>query len=620
MKNVLLAVVGLVTILASQAFGQPEPKSEPKVGRTYAESKPGKAPAPPTAPKGAPNVIWVLLDDVGYGACSAFGGVARTPVLEGLAKNGLTYTNFHTTAVCSPSRAAVMTGRNHHAVGMGLLPQKLMAAEFPGYTGRLLPQDGTIAEYLRANGYSTYMLGKWHLVPDEEATDLGPFDRWPTGKGFDHWLGFMGGATDQYKPDLVEDNQHVKPDGRHLTTQLTDKAISYIDRQQKLAPDRPFFMYFSTGATHEPLQVDRKWIDKYKGQFDEGWDAYREQTFARQKKLGVIPDNAKLPPRSPRVPAWNTLSADQKKVYARLMEVYAGFFEHTDSEIGRLIAHLKDKNLFDNTVIVYMLGDNGADPGGGPIGESENTFPKPITKSEEVRFAEMLKDLDKLGGADSFTHYPMGWAQAANTPYRDWKTMANSAGGTRNPLVIHWPKGLTKKGEVRTQYAHLIDVLPTTLEMAGVTAPSEVRGIKQSPIQGTSMAYSFADAAAASLHTTQYYFLYGSGAIYHKGWKASFGYRPDFTDLFQSFPPPQTAENKAGKEVWELYHVDEDPTELKDLAKTNPDKLKELQALFEAEAKKNQVYPLINWSDLHPSFMEFQKKMGFTPGGGRQKK
>jgi arylsulfatase len=611
-------VAGIVLAALSFASVAAQP-GEPVIRKTYVESKPGTAPVAPVA-KGAPNIIWILLDDVGYGAASTFGGAARTPVLDDLAKNGLTYTNFNTTAVCSPSRAALMTGRNHHMVGMGLLPQKLMAAEFPGYTGRLLPKDGTIAEYLRARGYSTYMLGKWHLTPDEEATELGPFDRWPTGKGFDHWLGFLGGAVDQYKPPLVEDNQYVKPDGRHLTTQLTDKAIFYIDRQQKLNPHKPFFMYFSTGATHEPLQVDREWIDKNKGRFDEGWDAYREKTFARQKELGVIPANAKLPPRSPRVPAWDSLSADQKRVYARLMEIYSGFFEHTDYEIGRLIAHLKAKGLYDNTVIMFMVGDNGADPGGGPIGEDENTFPKPITKTEAERFAKMLRDFEKLGGPEAFTHYPIGWAQAANTPYRDWKTMANSAGGTRNPLVIHWPKGLAKKGEVRTQYSHLIDLLPTTLEIAGAQVPAEVRGIKQTPIQGKSLVYSFADAKAPARRTTQYYFLYGSGAIYHDGWKASFGYRPDFIDLYQSYPPPRTAENFVGKEVWELYNVNEDPTELNNLASKHPVKLAQMKALFDNEAKANQVYPLINWSDLHVGIVEFQRKAGLLPGGDAPKK
>lgn len=609
MSNKLLAL--LIGLFATVIVHAQQPTTM-KIGKTLAESIPGVAPENPVA-KGAPNVIWILLDDVGYGASSAFGGGARTPVLESLMRNGLTYTNFNTTGVCSPSRAAMLTGRNHHRVGMGMLPQKLMAAEFPGYTGRLQPQDGTIAHYLRERGYSTYMVGKGHLTPDEEATELGPFDRWPSGLGFDHFLGFLGGAVDQYKPPLVEDNQFVKPDGRHLTTQLTDKAIFYIDRQQKLNPDKPFFLYFSTGATHEPLQVNREWIDKNKGRFDEGWDVYREKTFARQKELGVIPVNAVLPPRSPRVPAWDSLSADQKRVYARFMEIYSGFFEHTDYEIGRLIAHLKEKNLFDNTVIMYVIGDNGGDPGGGPIGETENTFPKPITKTEEERFAMMVRDFDKLGGPDSFTHYPIGWAQAVNTPYRDWKTMANAAGGTRNPLVIHWPRGLAQKGEIRTQYSHLIDLLPTTLEIAGAQVPAEVKGIKQTPVQGTSLVYSFSDAAAPSRRTTQYYHLYGSGAIYHKGWKASFGYRPDFIDLYQSYPVPETAENNAGKEVWELYNIEADPTELHDLAKSNPAKLKEMQALFEAEAKANQVYPLINWSDIFVDIQNFQRKAGLWP-------
>lgn len=588
--------------------------SEPVVGKTFAGSKPGTAPVLPVA-KGAPNVIWILLDDVGYGASSTFGGGAPTPVLDQLAQEGLTFTNFQTAAVCSPSRAALMTGRNHHAVGMGLLPQKLMAAEFPGYTGRLSPRDGTIADYLRARGYSTYMLGKWHLTPDDEATDLGPFDRWPTGKGFDHWFGFLGGATDQYKPDLVEDDLHVKPDGRHLTTQMTDKAIFYIDRQQRLAPDKPFFMYYSTGATHEPFQVDREWIDRSKGAFDEGWDVYRQKTFARQKQKGVIPANAVLPPRNPRVPAWDSLSADQKRVYARFMEAYAGFFAHTDHEIGRLIQHLKDKGLYDNTIIFYVVGDNGADVGGGPIGETQLTFPKPITESEDARFHAMLRDYDKIGTGETYTEYPLGWSQATNTPYRDWKTMANAAGGTRNGLVIHWPKGLKAHGEVRNQYHHLIDLLPTTLELTGASVPRTVRGIRQSPIQGKSMVYAFADAKTPSRRTTQYYFLYGTGAIYHHGWKASFGYRPDFIDLFQTYPPPQTAENKAGQEVWELYNVDDDPTELNDLARSNPAKLADMKALFDKEARANHVYPLINWSDLFPGFMAFQRQLGLAGAG-----
>lgn len=607
MAGIVLAALGIGNVAAQH--------DAPVIGRYYADSKPGKAPTAPNA-KGKPNVVWILIDDVGFGASSAFGGPARTPMIERLADSGLRYTNFHTTAVCSPSRAALLTGRNHHMVGMGLLPQKLMAAEFPGYTGRLDPtKDGTVAHYLRERGYGTYFLGKSHLTPDEESTALGPFDRWPSGLGFDHALGFHWGETDQYKPDLFEDNQLTQGDGRHLNTILANKAISYVDRQQKLAPDKPFFMYFSTGATHSPHQVDREWIDKYKGQFDEGWDVIREKTFARQKQLGVIPANAKLPPRSPRVPAWDSLSPERKKVYARFMEAYAGYFEQTDYEIGRFLAHLEEKGMLENTAIFVILGDNGADIGGGPNGEIEHVFPKELTADDAAQMAHLLKDYDKIGTGEVMSSYPMGWAQAMNTPFRDWKTQAYAEGGTRTGMVVHWPKGITRKNEVRTQYTYLTDLLPTALEIADAKVPATIKGVAQTPIQGTSLAYSFENASAPERHTTQYYFLYGGGGIYHKGWKASFGYRPDFTDLFGIYPNPKTAENHAGKEVWELYNVEDDPTELNDLAQSNPAKLKEMQALFDQEAKANQVYPLINWSDLFPGFKKFQEGVRTSAGG-----
>jgi arylsulfatase len=402
------------------------------------------------------------------------------------------YTNFHTTTVCAPSRAALLTGRNHHMVGMGLLPQKLMAAEFPGYTGRLDPKDRTIAQYLRARGYSTYWLGKGHVTPDEESTDLGPFDRWPSGLGFDHAYGFLGGATDQYDPDLIEDNRHVKGDGRHLNTLLADKAIFFIDLQQRLNPDKPFFMYYSTGATHSPHQVDRESIAKYTGKFDAGWDAYRQETFARQKELGVIPANAVLPPRSPLVPAWESLSADQKKVFARFMEGYAGFFEQTDFEIGRVLAHLDGLGLLDNTSTFVVIGDNGADIGGGPNGEITHHFPGPMKDDEAAQMVDPVSNYDKIGTGDVSANFPMGWSQAMNTPYRDWKTHADSEGGTRNGMVVYWPKGPTEKGGIRTQYAYITDILPTTLEIAGAEVPPEVKGVRQTPVQGTSLAYSFA--------------------------------------------------------------------------------------------------------------------------------
>ena len=601
--------IAVIVLAAMNVAGVSAQSRDPVIGKTYAESIPGTAPIPPNA-KGAPNIIWILIDDVGFGASSAFGGPARTPVIERLANNGLRYTNFHTTGVCSPSRAAMLTGRNHHKVGMGLLPQKLMAAEFPGYTGRLDPtKDGTIAHYLRQRGYGTYFLGKSHLTPDEESTDLGPFDRWPSGLGFDHALGFHWGETDQYKPDLFEDNQRVQPDGRHLNTILADKAISYVDRQNNLAPNKPFFMFFSTGATHSPHQVDREWIDKYKGKFDEGWDVVREKIFARQKDLGVISANTKLPPRSSRVPAWNSLSIDQRKVYARFMEAYAGYFEQTDYEIGRFLSYLEGKGMLENTAIFVVLGDNGADIGGGPNGEIEHVFPNELTADDDAQMAHLLENFDKIGTSEVMSSYPMGWSQAMNTPFRDWKTQAHAEGGTRTGMVVHWPMGITKKNEVRTQYTYLTDLLPTTLEIAGAKVPATVKGVPQSPIQGESLAYSFENASAPERHMTQYYFLYGGGGIYHKGWKASFAYRPDFTDLFGIYPNPRTAANYAGKEVWELYCVNEDPTELNDLAQSNPAKLKEMQAFFDHEAKANQVYPLINWSDLFPGFKKFQEEV-----------
>jgi arylsulfatase len=390
---------------------------------------------------------------------------------------------------------------------------------------------------------------------------------------------------------------------------LTDKAIFYIERQQRLAPDRPFFMYFSTGATHEPHQVDREWIEKYKGQFDEGWDVCREKIFVRQKELGVVPAHAELPARNPRVPAWNSLSDDRKKLFARFMEAYAGFMEHTDTEIGRLLEYLRDKDLLDNTVIFLMIGDNGADVGGGHNGEIEVTFPMPITKSDAEQVADMLQKYDSIGTADTYTDYPLGWAQVTNTPYRDWKTMANSEGGARCGMIVHWPNGIADRGGIREQYTYLTDLLPTTLEIAGAEVSPMVKGISQTPIQGVSMTNTFGDAAAPSRHTIQYYFLYGTGAIYKDGWKASFGYRPDFIDLFMVYPRPETAENFAGKEVWELYDVNSDPTEVHDLAKSNPAKLEEMKALFAAEAEANHVYPLINWSDLYPRFQDLLKAL-----------
>ena len=583
-------------VFAATSFAAETYREAPVIGKTYAESKEGVL-AQPNRPVGAPNVIWILLDDAGFGAASAFGGQVRTPTLEALADGGLRFTNFHTTGVCSPTRAALLTGRNHHAVGMGLFPHKFLSAEFPGYTGRLQPQNGTIAEYLRAAGYSTYALGKWHQTPDDELTDLGPFDRWPSGKGFDHFLGFLGGAEDQYKTDLVEDNRHVAPDGRHLNAQLADKAIAYIDEQRKLTANRPFFIYLAPGATHSPHQVEPNWIEKYKGQFDDGWDVYREKTFARQKKLGVIPANAALPPRDERVAAWDSLSADQKKVYARFMEAYAGFLEYTDFEIGRIVEHLRSIGEFDNTAIFAIIGDNGASKEGSYNGTTHREF-APLAGDDKAQIAALLQQYDQIGTKFTYTNYPIGWAQAMNTPFRRWKADANTEGGTRNPLIVSWPKGIAQKGGIRTQYGHVNDLVATTLELTGSPVPATIGNVQQTPLQGVSLVYAFNDANAATRHTQQYHFLFGTGSIVKDGWKASFGYRPDFVDLYGTYPPPQHIENNAGHQVWELYDLNSDPTETRNLAQKNPAKLAELETLFDQEARANNVYPLLNWSDL----------------------
>ena len=492
---------------------------------------------------------------------------------------------------------------------MGLFPHDILSAEFPGYNGRLQPKDGTIAEYLRAGGYSTYALGKWHLTPDAEITDLGPFDRWPSGKGFDHFFGFLGGAEDQYKTRLVEDNQSVKPDGRHLNAQLVDKAISYIDRQEKIAPDRPFFLYLAPGAGHSPHQVDQPWLDKFKGKYDAGWDVFREQIFARQKKLGLIPANAVLPERDERVPAWNSLTPDQKRIYARFMEGYAAFLSYTDWEIGRLVAHLKATKEFDNTAIFVIIGDNGGSKEGGPNGSLRPEFSG--VKPDQEQLKELVARIDEIGTAKTYSNYPIGWAQATNTPFRKWKSDASTEGGTRNPLIVSWPKAL--KPGVRTQYGHVIDLLPTTLEITGAPASVDVRGTKQTDIQGTSLAYSFKNAKAATRHTEQYYAILGNAAIVKDGWKASFTYRPDFGDLFSTYPAPANPENNGANRVWELYNLNADFNERINLADKNPARLKELQAEFEKTAEANNIYPFLNWTDTYNRARALAARGGATP-------
>lgn len=569
-----------------------------KIAHSVKESTPYKIDYLKHAPEGAPNIVWILLDDVGYGAVSTFGGLINTPNLDSLANKGLRYTNFHTAGICSPTRTALLTGRNHHSAGMGLFPHYHMRADFPGYNGFLQPEKGTIAQTLKENGYSTYQLGKWHLTPDEESTDLGPFDPWPSGKGFDHNYGFLGGATDQYKPDLVEDNQHVTPDGRHLNTLLADKAISYVNKHKQLAPNKPFFVYFATGAGHAPHQVDKEWSDKYKGKFDAGWDVYRQKVIENQKKLGVIPANAVLPERNSYLKAWKDLPVEEQRLYARFMEVYAGFLEQTDYEIGRFIHQLKANGQYENTAIFFIVGDNGGSKEGLEYGVTTKTIYYGNDKLTREEYRKLvLGDYDKIGGKEVITsaNYPLGWAQATNTPFKFWKSDANAEGATHNPLIVHYPKGIQEKGGIRNQYSHLIDLYPTVLELAGIKQPEAIKGIKQDPLHGTSLAFSINDKGAPSRHTQQYYTIFGNRAIYKDGWKAGAAHRPNTLDLFHyaDEQPAQITNNPDGEE-WELYNLNEDFNERNNLAKKNPEKLKELKDLFDAEAAKYNIYPLID--------------------------
>ena len=590
--NVLTSTLILATGARLSLHAQEAQPYQGVAGRTLAESKEWW-PEPVKAPVGAPNVVWILLDDVGYGAAGTFGGLIQTPTFDTLANNGLRYTNFHTCAICAPTRAALLTGRNSASVHESGFSDVTSSAGFPGWDGRVPSTAGTIAEILRANGYNTFAVGKYGITPNDEGTDAGPFDHWPTQKGFDHFFGFLGSATDQYKPDLVEDQAHVTPDGRHLSDQITDKAIFYIDRQKKAAQDKPFFLYYAPAATHAPHMVDKYWSDQYKGKFDKGWDVFREEVFERQKKLGVIPANAILPDRNPNVKAWDTLTPDQQKLYARFMEVYAGYLTYTDFEVGRLVNHLKELGQLDNTLIFISIGDNGASKEGTEEGSIDrSTIRKPITEDENVAYN--LAKIDKIGTPEARSgNYPLGWAQAADTPFKYWKSDANSEGGTHNPLIAYWPKGIKDKGGIRTQYSHVIDLLPTTLELVGITAPEVLHGIKQQPIEGTSLAYSIDDAKAPTRHTLQYYYIFGSRSIYDNGWKAELAY-PNDVETKHVLTNPPLDEN-----TWELYNLSDDPTERIDLAKKYPEKLAALKAEFEQQAQSHHLYPYITFDDLY---------------------
>ncbi|MBP1651585.1 MAG: sulfatase [Bacteroidetes bacterium] len=605
MKKQFLAAAVILSSLAATAQTY-----QGTVGRTLAESKEWW-PEPVRPPQGAPNVLLVLLDDVGFGASSAFGGLISTPVFDSLAANGLRYTNFHTAAICAPTRAALLTGRNQHFVHMGGFAHYFSSAGFPGWDGRIPSSSGTIAEVLKNAGYNTFAVGKYGVTPDEDTSNAGPFDYWPSGKGFEHFFGFLGSQTDQYKPALAEDNVNIQPDGRHFSEQLTDKAISYIARQQKAAPGKPFFLYYAPAATHAPHQVPADWRDKYKGQFDEGWDVYRQKVFANQKKLGIIPANATLPARNARIKAWNSLRPDEQKLYARFFEVYAAYLTYTDYQVGRVINYLKSINQLDNTLIYVVIGDNGASKEGTDEGVVSNKQTprgnKNLTRAALTKYNE--ENIALIGTPESDANYPLGWAQATNTPFKFWKQDAFAEGGTRNPLIVFYPKKITDKGALRTQYGYVTDILPTTLEVTGVPFPAAIKGIKQDTLQGTSLAYSFDNAKAPSRHTEQYYYIFGNRAVYKDGWKAAAAHHPDYIDLNEYADTKHDVQKDFDKDEWELYNLNEDFNEQNNLAKKYPEKLAELKKQFEEDAKKYNIYPLIDWEDVFTGKLINAKKV-----------
>ncbi|AEI43519.1 arylsulfatase [Paenibacillus mucilaginosus KNP414] len=547
---------------------------EGTIGRTTEESVPSWTERGGRAAPGAPNVVIILLDDLGFAQLGCYGSDIATPNIDALAAGGLRYNNFHTTALCSPTRAALLSGRNPHSVG---LRSVLMAdSGFPNARGRVSKSAALLSEILVENGYNTFAVGKWHLNTSQEQSFSGPFDNWPLGRGFEHFYGFLGGATSQWNPDLVEDNKRVKQparaeDGYHLTEDLTEKAIDYIREQQTAAPDKPFFCYLAYGATHAPHHAPKEYIDKYKGRFDQGWDLAREQYFARQQALGIIPPDAELPPRSPDVLPWEELSEEQKRLYARLQEAFAGFLEHTDHHIGRLVQALKDFDQLDNTLFI-LLSDNGACSMGGDHGTVNNWGDMHGAEPLESK----LSRIDEIGTPLADNHYPKGWAQVGNTPLRWYKSFVH-AGGVKDPLIIHYPQRIQDGGGIRGQYHHVTDIVPTVLELTGLSAPAEYKGVPQQPIHGTSLAYTFEDGDEPTRKTTQIYEMVGNRAIYHEGWKAVAVHRPD-TDFEE--------------DVWELYRLTEDFSEVRDVAAEYPEKLEELVQLWWSEAEKYGFLPL----------------------------
>ena len=565
---------------------KPTPHHQGVIGKYIPDSEPVQLQSP-KPPDKAPNVVLIMLDDVGFGSCGTFGGPVPTPTVDRVANAGLRYNQFHTTALCSPTRAALLTGRNHHAVHMGGITE--IANSFPGYDSAIPRESATVAEILRQHGYSTGAFGKWHLTPSWEQSPAGPFDRWPTGLGFDRFYGIIGAEASHWEPAVYDQTTPIEPhlgrDNYHLTEDLADKAIEWIQRQKASAPDRPFFCYFSTAAVHAPHHVAPEWIKKFEGQFDDGWDKLREQIFARQLKLGVIPPDTVLTPRPDEVPSWEDYPDRYKPVASRLMEVFAAFLAHTDAQVGRVLDSLDELGVAEDTLVIYLTGDNGASAEGTIHGAwSAPSFQNGVPEEPEW----LLEHMDDFGTARCENHFNVGWAWALDAPFQWMKQVASHFGGTRNALAVSWPNRIEEPGGLRQQFHHVIDVAPTILAAAGIEWPSSVNGINQMDVDGTPMNYTFSlrDAQAPSTHVTQYFEILGNRAIYHDGWIAScfHGRVPWIRLAAFEFDGPQ--------ERWELYNVAEDFSQSVDLSEQFPAKLTKLRKLFDEEAGKNGVYPL----------------------------
>ncbi|KRQ09023.1 arylsulfatase A-like enzyme [Bradyrhizobium sp. USDA 4518] len=601
---------------AQEVLPLPRPPFKGKIGTTYKDSFPDKIPII-SAPSGAPNVLLVLIDDCGFGQWGTFGGQIPTPNLDRLAKAGLRYTRFHTTALCSPTRAALLTGRNHHSAATGNITE--LGDGYPGYSGQIPNSAAMVAEPLRQHGYSTAWFGKNHNIADWETSVSGPYDRWPTRQGFDHFYGFLGGEANQWVPALYRDNTPIEmevPSGRKadytLNEALADEVISHINKQKSVTPDRPFFIYYAPGATHAPHHVPKEWIDKFKGQFDQGWDRYREETYQRQLRLGVIPADTKLTPRPAEIPAWDSLSADQKRIASRLMETFAAYTAQTDFHVGRVLDALEAVGQTDNTLIFWEIGDNGS----SMEGTLNGTFNEMVgVNGQQEDPSYILAHLDEIGGPKSYNHFPVGWAWAMDTPFQWGKQVASHFGGTRNPLVISWPNRIKDKGGIRTQFHHAIDIVPTILEAAQIEQPSLVNGVAQKPIEGVSMVYTFDNPKAEEQRRVQYFEMFGNRAIYSDGWVACVRHG--------RLPWQNIGSYDFANDKWELYRIESDFSEANDLAAQEPKRLRDMQDLFWVEAAKYDVLPLddrfIERADpsLRPSLIAGRTDFTYYPGATR---